>query len=118
MQYSLTLRKTSSVLMSITGNDVYMSVDKCAVSVLQKLIQNMLKYVSEIKANFVLLVIEYYEIFYWEIFSNHCNINLHLGYHHEHDHRHHHHPQIQDDQKVSVQHYHNTVFLASLLNSF
>jgi hypothetical protein len=32
MQYSLTLRKASSVLMSITGNDVYTSVDKCTVT--------------------------------------------------------------------------------------
>ena len=53
----------------------------------------MLQYVSEIKAHCVLVVIEYYEILNWEIFSNHYNISLRLGYHHEHDH-HHHHPQI------------------------
>jgi len=44
------------------------------------------------KAHFDLVVNEYYEIFYWEIFSTHYSINLRLGYHDEHDHRYHRHP--------------------------
>jgi hypothetical protein len=54
----------------------------------------MLQYVSEFKAHLVLLVIEYYKVFYWEIFNNISNINLRLGYRRKDNHRHHHHLQI------------------------